>query len=561
MRLLNISLRVLFLFFALFGHAFAEDFYWNAYDDRGMGTPYQGASPKAASTAYFQANCTVSCSLIGSPACTMQNNDPTSFVCIVLYKTPSFPNGYSRASQVSRKGDSCPQGATYEPSTGVCKLPSPDSGNLCAGKDANGVPNIVNIDGECVPYFYADRQSQCKSLANKIESTKYWISFGSDGNPQSPPNPEKYGCKVDFLIGANCKPPAGKPGAGEISMPPNQVARCTVAATFTGEVAPDSQASQAAANPEANQDGQCGPDQNCDVPTPPTEEQKQDCNYVYDDRGARVCSSFQYKGDPGNMDCGSVNGKFECITRPASSNGTKVDTKVETKANSDGSSTTTKTDVATKVECPSGANSCKTTTTTTTTTTSKHANGEVTGSSSQTTCKGDNCSGASSGGGGGGNNGKGDQTTNCDPATDPKACEGASTDGGGKKCDAPIKCDGDAVMCAILQQQHKDTCELMKEPTEEQKSKLQQDTVAEQAKVDALQTELDQKATSLFADFQAKASGSQYGGKCLEDKQVDIMGASFTFPFSQACPYLYLLRYALIAMAYLAAARIVSRGI
>jgi len=116
-------------------------------------------------------------------------------------------------------------------------------------------------------------------------------------------------------------------------------------------------------------------------------------------------------------------------------------------------------------------------------------------------------------------------------------------------------------MCAILQQQHKDTCELMAEPSDEEKSKFEQDKASEIAKLDALQEDLDQKASGLFADFKVKASGGQYAGQCLSDKEVDIMGTSFTFPFSKACPYLYLLRYAIIAMAYLAAARIVSRGI
>uniref|UniRef100_UPI00273A7D7F virulence factor TspB C-terminal domain-related protein n=1 Tax=Pseudomonas sp. RW407 TaxID=2202894 RepID=UPI00273A7D7F len=169
--------------------------------------------------------------------------------------------------------------------------------------------------------------------------------------------------------------------------------------------------------------------------------------------------------------------------------------------------------------------------------------------------------GGGGGGGGGGNGGKGDDTTNCDPATDPKACEGGSTDGGGKKCDAPIQCDGDAVMCAILQQQHKDTCELMADPSDEEKSKFEQDKATEETKVDQLQEQLDDKASSIFADFQTKASGSEYGGACLTDQTVDVMGHEITFKWSVACPYLLWLRYALIAMAYFYAARIISRAI
>ncbi|MCE4068536.1 MULTISPECIES: virulence factor TspB C-terminal domain-related protein [Pseudomonas] len=460
-----------------------------------------------------------------------------------------------------RAGDSCTAPATYDPNTGACKTPSPDAGKQCKEPDSTGFPWIVGTDGICTPYLNADAPARCKRLSNKTEATKYWITFSTDGNPQAPPSPEKYGCKVSLTIGANCKPPAAKGGVNGVSLAPAQASHCLVAATFTGEAAPDAQASQSAANPATGQDGECAEGQDCTVADPPKVDDKQDCNYTTDAEGRKVCSSSQFNGDPGNMDCGSVNGKFTCVTKPASSNGIKIDTSIKTTANSDGSATSVKTDVSTKSNCPAGSSSCKVTTTTTTTTTHKGSDGSITGTSSETTCKGDECSGASTGGGGGGNNGKGDDTTNCDPATDPKACEGGSTDGGGKKCDAPIQCDGDAVLCAILQQQHKDTCELMADPSDEERSKFEQDKAAETAKVDKLQSDLDDKASSLFSDFQAKASGNQYGGQCLQDKQVDVMGATISLPFSQVCPYIALLRYAVVAMAYLAAARIVSRGI
>lgn len=329
--------------------------------------------------------------------------------------------------------------------------------------------------------------------------------------------------------------------------------------TYTGEVASPAGPLQIASE-DGSETGLCPDGVDCKLPDEPEVKENKQCNYVYDEDGRKVCDSRIYQGDPGDVSCGDVNGVFTCVGKAPKANGIDISTSIDTMPNSDGSTTSTKTDVATKYNCPDGYSSCTVTNTTTTTTTHTNADGSIAGSSSTTVCSGAEC-GGSSGSGGGGNGGKGDDTTNCDPATDPKACEGGSTDGGGKKCDAPIQCDGDAVMCAILQQQHKDTCELMAEPSEEEKSKFEQDKAAEATKVDQLQEQLDDKAKTIFSDFQTKASGNQYGGRCFDDVSFEFMGSTFTLPASQVCPYLALFRYAVVAMAYLASARIVSRGI
>lgn len=536
------------------GNACAADYSWVIVASK----TYRAASPQAVFAAYHQGNWPGWVYEITST----EVLSPTA-VKYTFRNRPSASGGWTNSGLTvtpRREGDSCPAGATYNPTKMMCEFPDPNAGNTCSGQDEKGFKNIINSSGECVSILRADKPAVCKSLGNSAGAVHSFVSYGEGNSPDSSTVTSNNGCKVSNVSLANCKTPVTR-SSGGISIIPGGT-YCDVVFIYTGEVA-DPTAPLTPADPSTNTDGVCSDSMSCTPQDQPEVNEKRDCQYVEDAEGRKICTSSSFSGSPGTQQCATgENGRVVCVTKHPSSTGSKVDTKVETKPNPDGSTTSTKTDVATKVDCPAGPSSCKSTTTTTTTTTQKDADGNVTGTTSQTTCSGDKCtSGGSTGGGGAGNGGKGDATTNCDPSTDPKACEGTSTDGGGKKCDAPIQCDGDAVMCAILQQQHKDTCELMKDPTEEEKAKFDQQKTAEFGKVDALQSELDQKASGLFSNFQATASGTQYGGRCLTDKQVDIMGHSFTFPFSQACPYLYLLRYALVAMAYLTAARIVSRGI
>lgn len=520
--------------------SFAQSFYWG--DAPGYPTPL----------AYCEANKGIHTNVY----VTFQS--PTLALCWGRHSSGAVLN----FGQVGRSGDSCPPDSQYDEATGSCKLPSPDAGKTCEGTGRDLMPRVINTAGDCVDYSAADDSARCKFLASGgTQFMTFIISFDQDGAPLTPPSPEKFGCKVDVISVAQCKLPP--PSCSKGICLPKQIATCKVAASFTGETAGNG-GMPSVADPGSSTEGVCPDPATCNVPDIPSTEENKQCNYVLDGEGRKVCDSRQFQGDPGSKNCGTINGgAYGCTDKVPSGNGTDVSTTVDTKPNPDGGTTSTKTDVATQYNCNGKYTDCKVTTTTTTTTTHKNADGSVSGTNTSTTCSGAQCGGSGTGtsGGGGGNKGKGDDTTNCDPATDPKACEGGSTDGGGKKCDAPIQCDGDAVMCAILQQQHKDTCELMAEPTDEQKAKFEQSKVAEQAKVDSLQDDLDQKVGGLFADFKSKATGGNYPGQCLEDKQVDIMGTAFVFPFSKACPYLYLLRYAIIAMAYLAAARIVSRGL
>jgi hypothetical protein len=116
------------------------------------------------------------------------------------------------------------------------------------------------------------------------------------------------------------------------------------------------------------------------------------CTYVTDAQGNQVCQSAQELNKEGKA-CGTVNGVFTCVSRPAEIQKTVIDTTVETVSNPDGTITEVKTDTATVTKCLQLV--CTETTTVNTTTTQKGAGGEVTATSS--TCTGGTCKGNTEG--------------------------------------------------------------------------------------------------------------------------------------------------------------------
>jgi hypothetical protein len=50
------------------------------------------------------------------------------------------------------------------------------------------------------------------------------------------------------------------------------------------------------------------------------------------------------------------------------------------------------------------------------------------------------------------------------------------------------------------------------------------------------------------------------GGSCIGDKTITVAGQSVVIPFSNVCEYLALLGNVLLAVSFLLAARIVTRG-
>lgn len=179
--------------------------------------------------------------------------------------------------------------------------------------------------------------------------------------------------------------------------------------------------------------------------------------------------------------------------------------------------------------------------------------------------------GGGSGGGGTGGTGGGTGTGNGDspaPGTGSGEVGGGSGEGTdetgneashSQDCKRPPACEGDVFSCAILNQNYYNACTLIALPTtaekkgRDQELKIQADIMTENQEV------LDNQVTGFIAKFMAAGNTGTGGGKCYPDKQVSIGGQTLQLPFSQVCDPLIILRYGLLAAAYLAAARILSR--
>ncbi|WP_164329131.1 virulence factor TspB C-terminal domain-related protein [Pseudomonas viridiflava] len=189
------------------------------------------------------------------------------------------------------------------------------------------------------------------------------------------------------------------------------------------------------------------------------------------------------------------------------------------------------------------------------------------------TGSGGGSSGGGSSGGGSGTGGSGTKpstgTGDAPPPGTPNG--GGGGDGEGKDdekdqeasssqdCTKPPVCDGDVFSCAILNQNYFDSCRLISLPTDKEligrdkEIKKQQDTFQES------QDKMDSDVSGFISKFTSAGSGGYGGGKCYPDKQVSIAGRTVQLPFSQICDPLVILRYGLLAAAYLAAARILSK--
>jgi len=102
---------------------------------------------------------------------------------------------------------------------------------------------------------------------------------------------------------------------------------------------------------------------------------------------------------------------------------------------------------------------------------------------------------------------------------------------------------------------------MLAEPTEAQLKKIADEKAKAIADQEVIQGEFDSDVAGLLNEFNNGIGSGSRQGSCLPDEEFSVLGKRFVLPVSQACPYLALLRYAVIAMAYLGAARLVSSAI
>jgi hypothetical protein len=223
----------------------------------------------------------------------------------------------------------------------------------------------------------------------------------------------------------------------------------------------------------------------------------------------------------------TMNGVTVCQPLPSGTSVTTPKTTTTTSSTGggvDGNSPTV-TSASGQVQCVGGQ--CTTTTTTTKTTTNPDGSTTTTSStSSKTESEGDYC------------------------RENPKAqqCEEGSWGG---SCSAGFACDGDAVMCAIAQDQHKRNCTLFDNATP------QSQLFDTEKNKTGSQVENENKSIGAGSFDTSDALG---GGSCIGDKQVTVMGWTGSLPFSLVCAQLAILGNVLLVVSFLLAGRIVVRG-
>lgn len=266
-----------------------------------------------------------------------------SYSCLINYKS-----GAQSSVAITRSGDACGAGASYDDSTGECNCPS---GYV---KDATGACMV------------APNECQSKSGTNGpfsktgVAPDGYMTISGGMGVPK------QSGCFNNCLANTadqKCKTMT------------SGIYSCRGTAYYTG----DSCAATGAPGVDAS-DG---------TPAPPP-EMKTDakpCVYSTDGSGKQSCTSTKTTEKEGQS-CGTVNGVPVCVSSKPNKDTTTVTTDVTSQTNSDGTTTTTKTDTATQTKC-SGMLVCSSGTTTSSTSTTKKSDGTVTGTTSN--CKGDSC--------------------------------------------------------------------------------------------------------------------------------------------------------------------------
>lgn len=230
---------------------------------------------------------------------------------------------------------------------------------------------------------------------------------------------------------------------------------------------------------------------------------------------------------------GAVNGVEVCVNKvPDSGVGTNTGT---TTTNDGTNTTTTQTDSSTN--CKSGV--CTTTTTTTTTITNNSTGSSTTSTNTGTSTE--------------------NQEGFCKKNPANKVCGGGNGDDKPSSftgsCSAGFQCDGDAIQCSIAREQHKRSCKLFDDKSPE--SELYE---KEKGKEGNQTKDLPGNET---ISIQGKIDTSDAiggGAAGVQDLNIVVWGRSITLPFSQVNSVLDALGRVLLAVSFLMAIRIVSRG-
>lgn len=402
-----------------------------------------------------------------------------------------YSQGYSQTHlTVKRFGDSCPNNGTWNNSTGTC---DPDKCEATAGKKINHqhTRGLIGTPATEPPI------SICKN------SCQYTFTFAVNDvfrfvNPTPQQLDMTYGNYVYQGNGTACT--NGNPAPGNIfdqppSLPPMDK------------------------TPEYNQDNKCD-----DWKTNP------------DGTLTRSCTSTEEFKQPGTLDCVGLTAAH-CKPGNPSPEYTKTDVTSETKqtTNPDGSKQTDTITTTDKTICK-GAKPCTNTNKTETETTGTDAQGKE--GDKETTCKGTGCTPSK------------DKTEKDDTEEEEKEEERTAITG---SCDAPVTCSGDAIDCAVLQEQKSQRC-LIEDAGDFPKHKSDVDSLLTDEKYQ-LETETVQVPGLLEGSTRFLPSS------CPAPKHVSLSGGkSVSIDFDLFCRFASGIAPVIVALALLFGALYVGRS-
>lgn len=242
---------------------------------------------------------------------------------------------------------------------------------------------------------------------------------------------------------------------------------------------------------------------------------------------------------------GEINGVRTCVPNQAATGDT---TSKETK-NGDGTSSNTES----KTTCENGV--CKTTNTTTT----KDASGNTTSTStsSSTISQREYCATNKASTVCAATNGSKNPDSKDGTSKDAAECSGDDCKETPSKftgsCEAGFSCEGDALQCAIAQDQHRRSCQLFDSPSDE--SRLYN---AEKGKAGNQAKDLPGNESIDLSSNRIDMTSAIGGGSCMSDLQISLAGQSATLPLSDLCKWHEYMGNILVAVALLGALRIIA---
>lgn len=392
--------------------------------------------------------------------------------------------------------------------------PLGDNGISC--NSSCDLPKVMEA-GQCVTPV-----DQCAASSGQATGwKKTWASYEAYNADQAKPKcvTSQNGCAVD-ICGATGSSQCGLSGqTGEYA--------CFGNGSYTGV----SQESSEGGDVDGCEGSACQP------PPPVASSSQQSC--TPNNNGSFTCVKNDVSSQFSGSDCtvGSVGGStgYVCVKPdyvPQSHDKTTQDVVTET-TNPDGSKTTVKETTTNHTTCKAGA--CTTTTTTTTTTNGTNPDGSP--GDSSTVCTGDKCD---------------NPATDKDESKEEEAEEEVERTASGGDCSASLSCEGDAIDCAVLEQQKLMRCSM---DWETQKGAV----IAEAGKAEyQLQTD----EVDVGDLFSGPSAARWLTASCPADRSIylSLTGSSITFSWQFICDYASGLGNLLVALASLFFAVYVGRA-